>query len=405
MTARIPTLLFDASGNPRWQRIALDTAPRTVRASLRAVARRLPARTHANRYIRYLLQEGYAALSYVLDWRDAFVAHPELDVRVCNINDLLAFRRALREIAQYPLIVVMHSAAGDNLSHIGRAIPALQARTGKLVVFFGNEYDLIPEKIDFAQRTGAEFIATQLPIDAGRWLYADCARSEVIAAPAALNADVYRPGPSERPIDIGFRGDPYGFALGDIDRTRLIDAARVGAARLGLRPDIAFTRVPRERWRDLLQSWHGIVGAESGTAFLEKDDRTRRAVRTYLARHPQATFDEVRARFFRDLRPTVSGKAISSRHFEPIGTKTCQVLLEGRYNGILQADQHYISVRGDLADLDDALRKLTDASVRRSIVERAYEHVLEHHTYKRRVRDLVRRVLQQPPTGRPSTHS
>ena len=73
----------------------------------------------------------------------------------------------------------------------------------------------------------------------------------------------------------------------------------------------------------------------------------------------------------------MSRKALSSRHFEAIGTKTCQVLLEGSYNGILVPEVHYVGVKKDLT----------------AIVERAYDLAMSAQTCAHRVAGLVRAVL------------
>jgi spore maturation protein CgeB len=85
----------------------------------------------------------------------------------------------------------------------------------------------------------------------------------------------------------------------------------------------------------------------------------------------------------------VSGKAISSRHFEPIGTKTCQLLLEGNYNDILTAGEHYIPIRKDYSNLTDALGKFMDDDYRRAITERAYEYVMSNHTHNHRIAHML----------------
>src|SRR5207248_3169827 len=112
--------------------------------------------------------------------------------------------------------------------------------------------------------------------------------------------------------------------------------------------------------------------------------------KAFEEKHPEASFEELHARFF--ASPTVdyvSGKALSSRHFEAIGTKTCQLLLEGHYNGILEPETHYIAVKKDLSDLDEAVERFRDASYREQIVERAFQHALGSHTYAHRVRTLL----------------
>jgi hypothetical protein len=113
-----------------------------------------------------------------------------------------------------------------------------------------------------------------------------------------------------------------------------------------------------------------------------------------MKEHPRATFEGVFDQFFRHYPNPVSGKAISSRHFEPIGTKTCQLLLEGEYNGILKADEHYISIKKDLTNIDEDIRRFRDQGYREAMVQRTHEYVLEEHTYQRRVQSLVCAVLE-----------
>jgi spore maturation protein CgeB len=88
----------------------------------------------------------------------------------------------------------------------------------------------------------------------------------------------------------------------------------------------------------------------------------------------------------------VSGKSISSRHFEPIGTKTCQILLAGHYNGILDADRHYIALDSGLGNIDAALERFRDDAYRAEMVEETYDYVRAEHTYAHRVAALLRTV-------------
>lgn len=392
MRTKVPTLLIYATGMPRWERIVVDTLVGGLRLTkpLKWLANTVPPDWHQNRYVRSLLSDAYSVLSYVQDWQEAFCQSPLLAITTCNLNNLLELRRELARIHGYELIVILHSAAGDSLSTLLRSAGRLQDRRGPIVVFFGNEYNLMPAKIGFANEVGAEFIASQLPPKSAAWLYADCTASRVLHAPPALNPHLYRPESGPRPVDVGFRGDAYRFSLGDVERTNLIALFKERGPQLGLATDIEFVRYHRSKWTAFLNRTKGIVGAESGTYYLEKDDRTQLAVEEYVSRVPNASFEDIFNRFFKGYRNPVSGKAISSRHFEPIGTKTCQVLLEGEYNGILNADEHYIAVKKDFSNLRDAVARFTDESYRRQMVERTYRHVVDQHTYPHRVEAILK---------------
>jgi len=374
-----------------WKRVVADTTryrvPRPLLVPL--------ARLNGLKYVRFFLGDEYERLSYVLDWREAWESDPALDADLCDVNDALAMARARRRMRSYDLVVVLHSAAGDSLARVRTLAPALQRRSCPLVVFFGNEYIRMAEKAGFATEVGAEFIASQLPPEPARWLYAACQGSRVLHTPPALNPRIYRPLGLPRTTDLGFRGDIYqdAMAIGDIDRTAVLELFKSRAADLGLTVDIEYDRVGREDWNLLLNRWHGVVGAESGAQYLERDDTTRAAVVAYVGEHPDARWEDVHARFFADRPPGLSGKAISSRHFEPAGAGTCQVLVEGRYNDILVAGEHYIRLRRDHSNLGEVVAAFKDVTHRRAIVDRCRELVLGSHTYRHRVRAVLKDVL------------
>jgi spore maturation protein CgeB len=148
--------------------------------------------------------------------------------------------------------------------------------------------------------------------------------------------------------------------------------------------------MPRADWNLFLNKCRAVIGAESGTYYLNERGRLLERARAYnLHENRAASFTEVFNQFYNGQPREVSGKSVSSRHFEPIGAKTCQILLEGHYNGILKPDEHYIPVRRDLADVQEAIGKFRDEGFRQKIVENAYDYVMSGHTYDHRVRYLM----------------
>ena len=100
-------------------------------------------------------------------------------------------------------------------------------------------------------------------------------------------------------------------------------------------------------------------------------------------------FAHLKSRFFDSaVRCPVYSKALSSRHFDAAGTKTCQILLEGRYNDMLVANEHYISVARDLSNVETAIARFKCPSERERIVSAAYEHAVSAHTYGHRLATL-----------------
>lgn len=336
-----------------------------------------------------------ARLGYVGDWRDAFCAAPQLDVELCNINNLVHYGRCLLGIRGYDLIVVSHAAAGDDMTVLTKSAQAFDRRRCPMVVFLGNEYDLLDQKIGFVKTVEAEFLCSQLPIAAARYLYDECGGTRLVEMPHALNPKAYhRMSEVARDTDIGFIGDIYWPFVGDRQRTDLIEWFEANGAAYGLSCDIRKQRLSRPDWNRFLNRCRAIIGAESGTYYLNDRGRLLERARSYNMRdNPAAGFDEVFDRFYRGETPGVSGKSISSRHFEPIGSKTCQILLEGEYNGILRPDAHYIPVKKDLSNITEAIAQFRDGSYRERMAAETYEFVMAEHTYAHRVERLLGLVL------------
>jgi len=387
-----------------------------------------------------VLYADYAkSLSYFDDWLEAFRAAPDFAVAAENVCDRGARTRVARRLGEFELIVLLHSTNADTLIYLEPWRGLLKERRGKLLSFVGNEFNApgtpLAPRIAFLREVGADVIATQLLQETGEWLYADAPRARVVSVPHALNPGAFRSTtPSERrPIDIGTRSARYVAYLGDDDRNRLFELFR----RRDFAPDLVVDmstdeRFDRAGWCGFLNRCKGTVATEAGSWHLERDDRTMNAIRAWvmegqrargglviandsplrrlghllppgakallrrmlkgsLVRHEmlvneELDFAEVYERFYRHAeRPPVYGKAVSSRHFDAIGTETCQILLEGRYNDILRPGEHYIALSQDFSNLDDAVAEFRDAGRRTAIARRAAEFALDAHTHRHRI--------------------
>ncbi len=384
-------------------------------------------------------------VSYYDDWRDAFMGHPAFDCTELNILRLSPQRLA-RQLDQFDAIIALHSSNSDTLDFLRRLAPVLgQRKRARFISFVGNEYNSpyvsMPDRTRLLRDARCDLIATQLLQEAGEHLYADSG-AKVVSVPHALNPAVFQPGLEHgaRRRDFGVKGYRYPAFLGDDDRNRFLscvaDIARKGALTLDVSED---RRLGRGDWAAYLADCRGTLSTEAGSWYISPDDALmtrvvdylrerrsglvisnestiRRAVRHLpmplksllwsIAKHGpvrfeviddnNADFADVHEKIFRDVpRPKVYGKAISSRHFDAIGTKTCQVMQRGRFNDILQADVHYIAVEPDHSNIQEALRRFADASERQRIVDNVYEFAMCSHTYTHRAA-LVHKALTTP---------
>jgi spore maturation protein CgeB len=381
-------------------------------------------------------------LSYFDDWLEAFKAAAEFEVTALDVCKRSTRRTLRKSLHAYEAIILLHSTNGDTLAYIEPYKELLEHRRGLLLAFVGNEVNLpgspIADKRAFFKAIEPDYIATQLLPEAGDYLFGDCVSRQVVSIPHALNPQVFKPRvkDSERRVDVGMRSARYVAYLGDNDRNRLIDLFVANPFEPPLCVDINTSdRLARENWAEFLNSSKGTIATEAGSWYLERDDHTVNAIRSWamkraresgivvpvdsplrrfghrlpwflkaalrkvlrkgIVRHEmnvseQLDFQEVYERFFRGQpRAPVYGKCISSRHFDAIGTKTCQIMVRGRFNDILVADEHYIPVSPDLSDTKEAVRKFREVNFRLSVVDRAYEHVLSAHTYQHRTKQVA----------------
>lgn len=376
--------------------------------------------------------------SYLLDWEDALLRSPLFTASAFNLFRRSERHRAMRAVEGAELVIALHACSADTLEYLVPLRAALQGRRGRFLMLVGNEYNLpwmrLADKIAFIRETGADFVGTQMPLEAGLWLY-DRTGARVLALPHAVNEEAFR---RERPdaarhIDIGGRSFRYPVFIGDDDRNRIYDLFAALGPAAGLTVDLSSSaRLARPDWAAFLNDCRATIGTEAGSWYLERDDRTALAIRDFLrdrsgartiradgwlhaaARHlpygakaglkallarsslrhealdPAEEYAaEIHDRFFagRPHCPAYS-KCISSRHFDAAATGTCQLLVRGRYNDILEADRHYIALDPDPGSAAAAIERFKDASERRHIAEAAYELMHKAHTYRHRLAAL-----------------
>lgn len=199
----------------------------------------------------------------------------------------------------------------------------------------------------------------------------------------------------DRPIAIGYRAvksqnmqwlGRHGFM-----KLEIAERFESGARQLGLPIDIS-TRAEdvllgNDWYRFLLKSKYTIA-VEGGASVLDHDGSVRRRTEAYLAEHPEAGFDEIEQACFPGRDGELRYMAISPKHLESCATRTCQILVEGEYNGILVPGVHYIELKRDFSNIAQVLEDVRKDHLREKITDRAYKDIVESgsYTYKAFVR-------------------
>jgi len=134
------------------------------------------------------------------------------------------------------------------------------------------------------------------------------------------------------------------------------------------------------KWLGFLGGSRCVLGCESGSSVLDYRGEVQLRVKTMLNKDPVLSFEEVSSRMPKGW-DDYEFFAISPRHLESIETMTCQLLIEGHYNGILKANKHYLPIKKDFSNLDEILEKSKDKNLTMGIAERAYEEILKPGRY------------------------
>ncbi|MEY8336180.1 glycosyltransferase [Lachnospiraceae bacterium 47-T17] len=157
-----------------------------------------------------------------------------------------------------------------------------------------------------------------------------------------------------------------------------------------------------DNWLDFLASSRIVIGCLGGSGLADVTGEYGRKTRAYMALHPQAAYEEVKAACFPDAEENLTGM-ISPRIFDAAITKTCQVLVGEDYQGILRPDIDYIVLDSSFSNVDAVIEKMQDIEYCEKIANNCYEHVVASHSYtykkfaKRIGHDINRREYVQEP--------
>jgi hypothetical protein len=183
----------------------------------------------------------------------------------------------------------------------------------------------------------------------------------------------------QRPLDVVYRAMHTRFWLGShgLLKQEIGNAVLERAAAHGLDVDIS-TRpedtIWGHAWLDFLLSGRAIVGVESGSSVFDQRGEIRARIEELLSADPSLTFDQVDAAMPRGW-DSYAFFAIGPRHLEAVVARTAQVLIEGTYGGVLEPERHYIPVKRDLSNLDEALERLHDVEYLEELTSCAYEEI------------------------------
>jgi len=143
-------------------------------------------------------------------------------------------------------------------------------------------------------------------------------------------------------------------------------------------------------WLDALLASKFTFGCEGGASVLDWDGSYSHYLHTISSQDG--------ANLLPPLYEDISIRALSPRHLDAALTKTCQILVKGTYNGVLEPWIHYIPINEDFSDFDVVVRAMENDSLVNRIVANAYRDLVESGLffYSSLIRILLGRLNELP---------
>jgi len=205
-------------------------------------------------------------------------------------------------------------------------------------------------------------------------------------------------------IDIGYRAYGVRYHLGrhGFLKIKIADVFNQKTVNERLKVDIS-TRtgdiIYGDKWYEFLLRCKYTIAVEGGATVLDPDGKIMPKSLEFIKTHPGARFEDVENACFPGLDGQIQYMAISPKHLEACATRSCQILIEGEYNGILKPGIHYIELKKDFGNIDDVLDIVRKDELREEIVEKAYREIAStsKYTYNRYVEFILEKCLKKAP--------
>lgn len=205
----------------------------------------------------------------------------------------------------------------------------------------------------------------------------------------------------ERSVDIGYRtGWPskemYKLGHWGSLKFKIADMFLKYRDRLNLDIQLGTGFILGEKWFEFLCSCRYTIGVESGGSLLDYDGSITKNLISYLNKYPEATFQQAEDACFSGVDGNLRLRALSPRIFEAALCQTAMALVEGDYNGVVQAGIHYLPVKEDFSNVESVVEKMKDENLRRQLVENVNRDVVANPNYTYAA--FVNKILKLVPT-------
>ncbi len=210
-----------------------------------------------------------------------------------------------------------------------------------------------------------------------------------IHEPTAFKMADKLPKIKKRPFDIVYRARhlPYWFGNLGQCKSKIAKAALFAARKLKLTCNISTRQsdaIEGSSWLKFLSSARGVIGCESGSSVTDPEGKIKNEISELVRDNPLISYSNIKKKYSTEL-DTGFFPAIGPRHFEAIICKTCQLLVEGDYNSVLFPQVHYISIKNDYSNIEEAFSLLQNPTYVNKMITKSYEDIFLSGKYSYKV--------------------
>ena len=190
-------------------------------------------------------------------------------------------------------------------------------------------------------------------------------------------------------IDFGYRARPLPFFMGKgaQEKTNIAFEFKNRMKNSNFKLDIKTEekdRIYGKKWHDFIINCKAMIGVEAGVSIFDLDGVVKFQCDEFLKINPKASFNDLYEKILKKYEDNIFYRTISPRVFECAAFKTCMVLFEGYYNGIIEPDIHYISLKKDFSNIEHVLSKFNDLKFREKLIDNAFNDLIKSQKYSYR---------------------
>lgn len=190
----------------------------------------------------------------------------------------------------------------------------------------------------------------------------------------------------DRTIDLGQRVRYPGANLGKYgqEKARIAERLALLTKASGFVTDVS-TDVNDSKsgqsWIDFLCDTRFTVSMKGGASLNDPKGLLYLRTANFVARNPSASYEEIQENCLKGVNEDYVFSAISPRLFEAAQARTCQILVESDYLGVLEPWVHYIPLKSDFSNATEVLDAMRDHEQAERIADACHEVLIASNDF------------------------